>query len=61
MKKEYDLTIAGAGPAGLMAAVTAAQEGLAVALIERKTEISSIKRSQAQKYLYYYNTSVWSN
>ena len=45
MKKEYDLTIAGAGPAGLMAAVTAAQEGLEVALIERKTKISSIKRS----------------
>ena len=45
MQKEYDLTIAGAGPAGLMAAVTAAQEGLEVALIERKTKISSIKRS----------------
>ncbi|MCK5255611.1 MAG: NAD(P)/FAD-dependent oxidoreductase [Deltaproteobacteria bacterium] len=45
MKQEYDLTIAGAGPAGLMAAVTAAQEGLEVALIERKTKISSIKRS----------------
>ena len=45
MKKEYDLTIAGAGPSGLMAAVTAAKEGLEVAFIERKTEITSIRRS----------------
>lgn len=45
MKKEHDLTIAGAGPSGLMAAVTAAKEGLEVALVERKTEITSIRRS----------------
>ena len=45
MKKEYDVTIVGAGPGGLMAAVTAAKEGLAVSLIERKTNITSIHRS----------------
>jgi len=33
--KEYDLTIYGAGPAGLSAAVYAASEGLKVALIEK--------------------------
>lgn len=45
MKKEYDLTIVGAGPAGLAAAVAAAKESLKVALIERKPKISSINRS----------------
>ena len=45
MEKVFDLIVVGAGPAGLMAAVTAAQESLTVALIERKTEISSIRRS----------------
>lgn len=45
MKKEYDLTIVGAGPAGLMAAVTAAEKGLLTALVERKTKIAATKRS----------------
>jgi flavin-dependent dehydrogenase len=45
MSKVYDLVVVGAGPAGLMAAVTAAKEGLAVALVERKTEIASVRRS----------------
>ena len=45
MGKEYDLAIVGAGPAGLMAAVTAAQEGFKVVLIERKKEIASVFRS----------------
>ena len=42
---EYDLIIVGAGPAGLMAAVTAAQKDLKVALIERKTKTTAVKRS----------------
>jgi flavin-dependent dehydrogenase len=45
VQEKYDLIVAGGGPAGLMAAVTAAKEGLKVALIERKTKISSVKRS----------------
>jgi len=45
MNEKYDLIVVGGGPAGLMAAVTAAQESLEVVLIERKTEIASIKRS----------------
>ena len=45
MEKVFDLIVIGAGPAGLTAAVTAAHEGLEVALVERKTEITSIKRS----------------
>ena len=45
MNEMYDLIVVGAGPAGLMAAITAAKERLAVALIERKRSVSSIKRS----------------
>ena len=39
---KYDLIVVGAGPAGLMAAKTAAENGLTVALIERKDIISDI-------------------
>ena len=44
MTKRYDLIVVGAGPAGLMAARTAAENGLSVALLERKTDICKIRR-----------------
>ena len=45
MNADFDVTIIGAGPAGISAAIIAAREGLRVALIERKTRISSVSRS----------------
>jgi len=51
MTKEYDVVIVGAGPAGAMAAKTAAENGLTVALLERKKEIAQIKRSCAMMWL----------
>ena len=36
MAERYDLIVVGAGPAGLMASVVAAEEGLRVLLVERK-------------------------
>jgi digeranylgeranylglycerophospholipid reductase len=44
MIKHYDLVIAGAGPAGLTAAKTAGENGLNVALLERKNQITDINR-----------------
>jgi len=45
MAKTYEVVIAGAGPAGLMAAKTAGENGLKTALIERKKDIARIRRS----------------
>lgn len=45
MTKVYDLIVVGAGPAGLMAAKTAGENGLNVALLERKNIITDINRA----------------
>ena len=45
MKNAYDLIVVGAGPAGLMAAKTAGEQGLKVALLERKKSITDINRA----------------
>jgi len=42
---KYDLIIVGGGPAGLMAAKTAAEDGLKVLLIERKKDMTRITRA----------------
>ena len=39
-----DLIVVGAGPAGLMAAKTAGEEGLKVAVLERKNDITKVRR-----------------
>ena len=45
MRNSYDLIVIGAGPAGLTAAKTAGENGLNVALLERKTNIERIERA----------------
>jgi flavin-dependent dehydrogenase len=42
---KYDIVIVGGGPAGLMAAKTAAEDGLKVILVERKKNITEINRA----------------
>ncbi len=44
----YDLVIVGAGPGGLMAARTAAGDGLHVLLVERRKQISNVRRYCSQ-------------
>jgi flavin-dependent dehydrogenase len=44
MAKKYDLVIVGGGPAGLAAAKFAGENGLHVALLDRKTDIPKIRR-----------------
>jgi len=42
--KHYDLIIVGGGPAGLMAARVAGENGINTALLERKTDITRVRR-----------------
>ena len=41
MKNSYDVVIAGAGPAGSMAALEAAKSGLSVCLLEKTSKVGS--------------------
>jgi len=63
MAKLFDLIVVGGGPAGLEAARTAAQFGLKVALVERKTHPALVLRSCAQMFLMnmdsFYNESMY--
>ena len=45
MAKTFDLLVVGAGPTGLMAAKVAGENGLKVALIDKKNDIPKIKRA----------------
>jgi digeranylgeranylglycerophospholipid reductase len=45
---KYDLIVVGGGPAGLMAAKTAAEDGMRVVLVDRKKIISEINRACLQ-------------
>lgn len=51
MKQNYDVIVAGAGPAGLLAAKAVAQNGYSVAVIERKADIQEVTRACGQSLL----------
>lgn len=51
MKHIIDLAIVGAGPAGLMAARTAANLGLETTVIEMKRDISNVKRACSAQFV----------
>ncbi len=51
MAARYDVIVVGGGTSGLEAAKTAAQNGLRVALLERKSDPAKIQRSCAQMFL----------
>ena len=47
----YDIAVVGAGPAGLMAAKTAAEHGLKTVLIEKRKDVSKITRACCQLFI----------
>jgi len=61
----YDVIIVGAGPAGLMAAKVAGENGLRVAVLERKDSITAIQRSCATMFAieddYYFGERMYFN
>ena len=65
MARVYDLIVVGAGPAGLMAAKVAGENGLSVALLERKQEIVAVRRSCATMFAiedsYYFGERMYFN
>ncbi len=59
MAKKYDVIVVGAGPAGLVAAKAAGENGFEVALLERKTDLTVMDRAcvtsldSANEYLHH--------
>jgi digeranylgeranylglycerophospholipid reductase len=47
---QYDLIVVGGGPAGLMAAKTAAEDGLKVVVLERKKRVTEVRRACSQVF-----------
>ena len=47
----YDISVIGAGPAGLMAAKRAAEHGLKVIVIEKRKEIANVTRACCQNFI----------
>jgi len=50
---KYDLIVVGGGPGGLMAARTAAEDGLKVIMVERKRNVTEINRACCQIFYTY--------
>jgi len=48
MTKKYDVIVVGAGPAGFLAAKAAGENGLEVALLERKSDLTQLVRACTQ-------------
>ena len=48
MAKKYDVIVVGAGPAGFLAAKAAGENGLEVALVERKPDVTALTRACGQ-------------
>ena len=48
MAKKYDVIVVGAGPAGLVAARAAGENGFEVALLERKSDLTVMDRACGQ-------------
>jgi digeranylgeranylglycerophospholipid reductase len=65
MNKKYDVIIVGAGPGGLMAAKVAGENGLKVALLDRKERIVEIGRCCATMFAvesdYYFGERMYFN
>ena len=51
MKNMIDLVVVGAGPAGLMAAKTAAEMGLKVIIVEKKRDIKQVRRACCAQFV----------